>query len=235
MKKLMTAFATIGRTGAGKTTIASFIAEHFPAMHINQAGIKEAIKPGFSNTDCLNEEFRDLGYFKAIFICRTYLESGYNAIIDASFHRQKRREWFLQAVADCTSSLIFMYLRCDEIIETERRIRRRIGRQDVDSHASDMKVYEHIDSQFEEPTDSELKHNYPITQICVDTWNNSIITIKESSIVTEQSKAVKEQVLTLITTWLDRFNDKEKTIHSSEVETKAAQHIFQGRILSLNK
>lgn len=92
-----------------------------------------------------------------------------------------------------------MYCKSTNIDETRNRIESRKGREeeDIQFHASDYKVFEHINQTFEEPDAEELD----IVSGCkyiyyIDTFNKEIASLNnDDNLVKSIYRLLKENVL----------------------------------------
>lgn len=168
----------IGRTAAGKTTTAAFLAEALQIEHILCAKFKRlAVGGQYTPRDSLREDLRDIGYKKGIEYAQQQLMSGSSVILDASFHKAKRRRWVYLALSGTCSLLVQIYCVTSDIEETRRRILLRRGSEgSARHHASDFSIFEFIDKTFEEPTDGEWdEFSGGVYGFKIDTFSSSLL------------------------------------------------------------
>jgi predicted kinase len=171
--KTVLPMATLGRPVAGKTTLARFLATALGAQYIPEAAIKRCLRPEYVTRDSLDEDLRDVGYRAAIEVVRACLERGTPALVDASFHRRRRRQWLYDAVAKSADGLVWFYCRCDDPTTVARRMDRRArGPKSAETQADSMEVHRFIDATFEEPEDGEVPAELPVAIFDVDTHRN---------------------------------------------------------------
>lgn len=168
---------TIGRTAAGKTTLAKYIAKKSHAIYIPEAAIKRLLRPHYKSDDSLDEKLRDIAYRAAIAACRAVIDYGINAFVDASFHRRKRRTWLYKSIEGAVSGLLVFYCKCPN----KKKIRDRIlDRQrypnTAETQANSMKIYKHINLCFQEPSMSEFPEGLPFLMFEIDTDSNEMKT-----------------------------------------------------------
>lgn len=151
-----TVFALMGRTAVGKSTLGRALGELPGFAYISQSECKTRVRPVFSDADNLDEDLRDEGYRLAIRDAMHFVEEGRIPVVDASWHRVRRRKWLYRACDEAGTKLILVYLRCDNFAEIQRRLDLRAKRKDgVDDLASTLDVHHHIDRELEEPKEVE--------------------------------------------------------------------------------
>jgi len=173
---------TIGKTAVGKTTTLERVCASMGALHISEAGIKEALKSHYCAKDCLDEGLRDLAYRGAIAIAFHTASSGVAAAIDASFHRLHRRQWLYEAVSQTAIRLAVLHCYC----ENPRKITQRIAERQrapltAKTHAGSMDIVRHIASGFETPKVQELPSSVPTAFFQVNTDSNHLEDVKVES------------------------------------------------------
>lgn len=167
------AMATLGRPVAGKTTLARFLCSTLGVQYIPEAAIKRSLRAGYVTHDSLDEDLRDLGYRAAIEVARACLERRAPVLVDASFHRRRRRQWLYDAVSKLADGLVVLYCRCDDPAKIARRIEMRArGPKSAETQADSMEVYRFIDAAFEEPEEDEFPADLPVAVFDVDTDRN---------------------------------------------------------------
>lgn len=173
MKTCSVVLATTGRTAAGKTTLSKSLAQSLDLYYVPEAAFKRVLRPGYSTQDSLDESLRDIAYGAAVGAAGRILSSGQTPIIDASFHKARRRCFLLDMAQAENAATIFLYCRCDDQAETGRRIEGRRGsKKDYSTHADSIDVYSHIDSGFEEIDITEFGQVLPWAVIRIDTYAN---------------------------------------------------------------
>jgi predicted kinase len=165
--------ATLGRPVAGKTTLARFLATTLRVQYIPEAAIKRCLRSEYVTRDSLDEDLRDLCYRAAIEVVRACLDRGAPALVDASFHRRRRRQWLYDAVSKTGDGLVLLYCRCDDPATVARRIDMRArGPKSAETQADSLEVHRFIDGTFEEPAPDELPADLPVAIFDVDTHRN---------------------------------------------------------------
>ena len=165
----------IGRTAAGKTTLAKELSTQLNMKYLSSSMAKETLKKGFAIEECFDENLRDQAYQKAVSRAVTCLADGTPFIIDASFHRQKRRVSLYKQIREMTSGLIIVYCYCNDIKKVELRIKdRKRSPHLVHNRACSMDTYHHIDKNFEELNGGEFPKDFSATIIQVDTDQNIV-------------------------------------------------------------
>jgi predicted kinase len=171
--KTALAMATLGRPVSGKTTLARFVATTLGVQYVPEAALKRCLRPEYVTRDSLDESLRDLGYRAAIEVARACLERGAPALVDASFHRRRRRQWFYDAISKTADGVVWLYCRCDDPAKVARRIEQRaLGPKSAETQADSMEVHRFIDAAFEEPVDDEFPAGLPVAIFRVDTDRN---------------------------------------------------------------
>jgi len=144
-------FMMMGRPAAGKTTIARSLSGALSLHYISESEIKLSIKESFSRADSLDEELRDRSYMEAIRVLRESVLSGNSVLLDATFHRRKRRKWVYAVAQEAKCACVILYLHCGDLAETRRRIDRRKTRPYVaETLGNAFEIYAHVDREFDE-------------------------------------------------------------------------------------
>lgn len=182
MSKLLV--LTVGHIAAGKTTLLRAIHRELDAVYISEGSIKRqlVIKAGHSYhyTDSLSEDLRDAGYKEAI---RQMVEGFWEhdiVLMDASFHRQFRRDWVMAALREnglLDIDILILWLFCSDEGEVERRVKKRAAAEikNADNQADNMEVYRHIQGSFDPVDLSKLPEDLRISMIAMDTYQNKIV------------------------------------------------------------
>lgn len=189
MDKLI--IASIGHTAAGKTTLLKSISQFFNIPYISEGELKRNLIQNYSTNHSLDESLRDKGYELAYHKAITLIEqNNVNIIIDASFHKQFRRQFLYEAVNNILNiNILWLYVYCPNEEKVRQRIdfRRTASKKTAEIQADRMYIYKHIINNFDEVN---LK-NFPIehipTQILfINTDNNRI----EKSLGNFQQKGI---------------------------------------------
>lgn len=170
------ALLVLGRTASGKTTIAKRLAEVLDYEYISCAYYKRLLKPGYDKNDSLNESLRDAGLELAVNAAIETVKTK-SVVLDSSFGIKERRKYVIEHLSKYVDSVFLVYCQSTNINETRKRIESRKGREeeDVQFHASDYKVFEHINRTFEEPSIKELELVSGSKYIYyIDTFNKAI-------------------------------------------------------------
>lgn len=159
IKNQLTAIVVIGRTASGKTTTAKKIAEVLDYKYIACGYYKRLLKAPYDKNDSMNDDLRDRGLELALNESIECLEKNHSIVLDSSFGvKARRRRLIERLVTSPVDNILFVYCLSANIEETKNRIERRKGKEhiDIQYHASDYKIFEHINKTFEEPDISEL-------------------------------------------------------------------------------
>lgn len=176
--RLPACIATIGRTGAGKTSLAKWLSLRKGAWLVSEAAIKRTLVNSYRMEDSLNEDLRDVGYRAAVAAARELLLKGHETVVDAAFHLARRREWLAESCRRAASGCIWLYCVCDDIEETRRRIaRRKVLPPGPHTQANSIDVYHLIDSIFEEPSDEVAQHDLSAAVLTIRTTDNKITSL----------------------------------------------------------
>lgn len=193
------AILVMGRTASGKTTTAKRLAEVLDYRYIPCAYYKRLIKTEYGRGDSLDDNLRNEGLKLAVNAAIEALKSK-NVILDSSFGSNERRRYVIDQIGKYVDSIYLIYCKSTNIDETRNRIEARKGREDedIEFHASDFKVFEHINQTFEEPTLNELKQVKGSKYIFyVDTFNQNVLPIKSNNddLTMYIYKTLKEDVI----------------------------------------
>lgn len=192
------AILVMGRTASGKTTTAKRLAKVLDYEYIPCAYYKRLVKAEYSKSDSLNENLRDAGLKLAVNAAIETIKRK-SIVLDSSFGIKERRKYVIENLAKYVDSIFFVYCKSTNIDETRNRIESRKGREeeDIQFHASDYKVFEHINQTFEEPDAEELD----IVSGCkyiyyIDTFNKEIASLNnDDNLVKSIYRLLKENVL----------------------------------------
>ena len=170
------AIIMVGRTAAGKTNLAKYLADKLNAEHILFAKYKR-ITENYIPADSLREDLRDIGYKVGIQKSLEALTLGKPVILDASFHKLKRRIWAYRALSGNCKLMIQIYCQTSDIFETWVRINsRKVKDNHAEYHASDFAIFEYINQNFDEPTSQELQaFSGERIQLVLDTFSREIV------------------------------------------------------------
>lgn len=172
---------TIGHTAAGKTTLSKYLARELCIPYISEGLIKRSLIKEYSSQNSLDESLRDQGYKKAIKQTVEILLEGSSVILDASFHKLKRRLWVYQSLEIIENlSVIWLKCNCPNVSEVKKRILTRESDKNktADNQADKFYIYEHIMSNFDPVRLSDFPLNTAI--ISIDTEKNIIIEIQKN-------------------------------------------------------
>ncbi len=149
-------YGTIGHTAAGKTTLSNYMKDNpaFVFEYINEGEIKRGLVDAYSTTDSLNEELRDRSYRIAIEKAQSILLY-HNVLIDASFHKLKRRNLIYKMLEKNKERIpiIWLYCYCPNLCKVHQRIeKRRHAQRIAENQADSIIIYNHIIAQFDYPS-----------------------------------------------------------------------------------
>jgi len=160
---LKTIVCTLGRTATGKTTISKYLASSLGVSYISEGEIKRALvhqNKEYDVNDCLDEALRDIAYEEAVRKAKSILCSSDCVIIDASFHKFKRRQLVYDLAHSIGGYVVFLYTICRDISIIQKRImNRKTQDKTYETHADSFRVYEYINATFDEPTYDEIRSN----------------------------------------------------------------------------
>lgn len=164
----------MGRTAAGKSTLAQYLARALGARYVSEAALKRALVRDYSTECSLDESLRDLGYSAASAVAKECINRHESVVVDAAYHRIDRRRNLLDATAHPGRRLVIAYCRCDDEHETRRRITARVAMiASPLTQANSYSVFEHIDRTFQELTIDEIAARDGVTVLRFDSWNNT--------------------------------------------------------------
>lgn len=158
----------MGSTATGKSTLAGQVRHILGAPILSTAQIKEEIVG--CQPDCLNEDLRDLAYAEML---RRAAQVEGLIVLDASFHRRRRRHWLYRTAQELQASLMLIHVVCSRPELIEERIQARKDLHHFDAHADTLEVHEHISSTFEDFTPEELPSSLSVEVFQVDTGRKS--------------------------------------------------------------
>jgi predicted kinase len=160
----------MGQTAAGKSTLGRALGEWEGFTYLSQSACKLALKPEWTEADNLDEGLRDQGYRLVLELTEGEVRRGRVPVVDAGWHRRRRREWLYETCRRPGAALLLIYVTCSDLGEVQRRLRLRAERQaGVDDIAASMATYWHIDREFEEVEDRELTEGPRAAWIRVET------------------------------------------------------------------
>ncbi|MBU0508016.1 MAG: AAA family ATPase [Planctomycetota bacterium] len=192
-----TIFLMMGRTAAGKTSLAKYVSRIHELTYISESAVKMSLVTEYSNKNSLDEHLRDRGYRKAIgLICEERLP----LVIDASFHKAFRRKWLYRRAKALKSHVVILYVLCSNTKMTFERIAQRQSmtyRAETLGNTED--IYHHVHSGFEELSNDEIPADVPAAYIKVDTAANKIL---YHCCTCQFSAQVHERLLTAINAYL---------------------------------
>jgi len=171
--------ASIGHTAAGKTTLLKSISNYFEIPYISEGEIKRNLIENYSTHNSLDESLRNRGYKLAFQKAIELIEQKKGAvIIDASFHKQFRRQLLYESVNNLLNIFIFwLYVYCPNEEKVKERIesRRTTLVKSAETQADKMYIYRHVINNFDEVGLSYFPIDHIPTQILfINTDNNRI-------------------------------------------------------------
>jgi predicted kinase len=185
-------YSTMGRTAAGKTTLAQWLHCETSALYVPEGALKRTLRIGYQTEDSLDESLRDYGYTAAIAISKQSVAKGQNCVIDASFHRRFRRQWLYNAIASTEVVIIWLYCKCNSRPEIEKRIRLRKGLPSMAAtQANSMEIFDFIDRNFEELASDEVSSPLNVVAIEIDTFHNTIANVQLINAMSDRTEDIE--------------------------------------------
>lgn len=174
-------FVMVGHTAAGKTTFARSFCEKNLVAYISEGEIKRGYVSNYSSKNSLDEDLRDKGYSEAIKRAIDILATTDSVLVDASFHKKKRRINLTTEISKYYSDVVFVWIYCicpnyDEVV---KRIElRALTPKTADNQADDIAIYSHILNSFDVMLLEQFFYNTVI--ITIDTNKNQITHIESN-------------------------------------------------------
>ena len=211
IKSLPVSMSTLGRATAGKTTLAQRIAQDSGAWLVSESAIKRTLIKEYRTEHSLDENLRDIGYEAAAAAASCILSKGISVLVDATYHLSRRRQWLLKTCRKKSLGHIFFYCKCDQKLETERRIvKRQHAQTGPDTQANTMEIFNFIDSLFEEPLPEEFFTTDPVAVMLIKTDINDLVrTDKYGDWSTDFEQIVAELAMS-VKRHLSRFRSKDR-------------------------
>lgn len=170
----------VGHTAAGKTSLAHAISDRFNFPLISEGTIKRSLVEKYETQQSLDECLRDLGYKKAIEQVAISLSQTNYAIIDASFHKDYRRNWLRTISGNLNCFLLWLYCNCSDLDEVTRRIAIRHAQpRTTDTQADSMDIFYHIINSFDE---LKIVNHEQEAILHIDTFRNTILKSEPNNI-----------------------------------------------------
>lgn len=174
-------FVMVGHTAAGKTTFARSFCEKYFVDYISEGEIKRSFVSNYTSKNSLDEELRDRGYAEAIKRAVVLLAIKDSVLIDASFHKKKRRINLTTEIGKHYPKAIFVWVYC--ICPSYDKVVKRIEQRDsspktADNQADDIAIYSHILNSFDDVSLDQFFYDTVI--IAIDTNKNDVINIESN-------------------------------------------------------
>jgi hypothetical protein len=135
-----------GLPGSGKTYFASRLAEKIKAVHLNSDNVRKDIGEWDRYKDASKEYTYDVMLKKM----QDAIQSGKDAVVDATFYKEALRDKFLHA-----SAKLHQQCKMIEVRAPEEIIQQRVSKPRPDSQA-DYEVYKKIKREFEPVREEHL-------------------------------------------------------------------------------
>ena len=174
-------FVMVGHTAAGKTTFARSFCEKNSVDYISEGEIKRSFVNNYTSKNSLDEDLRDKGYAEAIKRAIELLEIKESILIDASFHKKKRRINLTTEIGKHYPNAIFVwvYCACPNFDKVVKRIEQRAASpKTADNQADDIAIYSHILNSFDDIALDQFFYDTVI--IAIDTNENYVINIESN-------------------------------------------------------
>jgi len=171
---------SIGHTAAGKTSLLNYLSNKLNLSYIEEGQIKRDLLPAeYTSKDSLNEDLRDKAYKIAIERAILLLKEKRNIALDASFHRNYRRQWVYDLLVnnlDLKPIIIWLYVYCNNKYKVKIRINNRFNSntKTAKNQADKFYIFEHIINTFDEVNLSSFPANYRSIILNVDTDENEL-------------------------------------------------------------
>jgi predicted kinase len=156
---------TCGLPASGKTTTAARLHSGVGGALIRSCDVYEELgislpgwvhrTAGFTRDVAAYERVRDRAYRRMLDLLVDQLIAGARIVILDAVHGEieKRRAVFDVCAAHHAEPLL-VWCRCDDRVETERRLSSRLGREaEPEREASDSSVFDHLAGLWSDPTD----------------------------------------------------------------------------------
>ncbi len=169
---------------------------------------------GFTEAVGAYEQVRDHAYEEMARLLEESLAAGETlAILDAVHCERAKRALVFDLCRRYAAAPVLMWCRCDDLAETERRLAARRGREaEPEREASDVSVYRHIASLWDDP----LEDNLTIDIAVHDTYAQTVHWVRHG-----QSGLVEAIHAALVGTAIKQYRHKGSM---KSARAKAAMH-----------
>lgn len=126
---------------------------------------------GFREAVGAYEQVRDRAYEEMARLLEESLAAGETlAILDAVHGERAKRAVVFDLCRRYAAAPVLVWCRCDDLAETERRLAARQGREaEPEREASDVSVYRHIASLWDDPLEDNLAIDIAVYDTCAKT------------------------------------------------------------------
>lgn len=174
-------FVMVGHTAAGKTTFARSFCKTNSIDYISEGEIKRSFVANYTAKNSLDEELRDKGYSASIKRAIEILEKKNCVLVDASFHKKKRRINLVTEILKKYKHVMFcwIYCRCPNYNKVAKRIENRaLSAKNADNQADDIAIYSHILNSFDAMGLDQFSCDTII--ITLDTDKNEVLKVESN-------------------------------------------------------
>jgi predicted kinase len=176
----------VGLPASGKTTTAERLHAHAGGVLIRSCDVYQALgislpnwvrwTEGFSRDVALYERVRDDAYLEMARRLRSALQSQSKVVVVDAVHGERAKRALMYEVCRTHGAMpTLVWCRCDDPVEVRRRIEARRGREDdAKNEASDLSVFRHISSLWEDPRSDALVQDGGASLLVYDTKGGTV-------------------------------------------------------------
>lgn len=139
-KRASIVIAVAGLPGSGKTYFAQRLAEKLGAQHISSDALRKQLFP----SPTYHPTEKQAVYQQLLAMAQRHLTRGTDTILDATFHKQERREWITSELARNGHVPYWMVVQADE-----NTTLKRVSKKREDSDA-DWEVYQKLQLEWDD-------------------------------------------------------------------------------------